>query len=70
VLADKYDSYKVTYTGCHVFNPGRFVGKSMVFSMYTPAEVNSEEWCVSFSYLWVYDEIDVSESVLSLQEEE
>jgi len=42
----------------------------MVFSMYTPAEVNSEEWCVSFSYLWVYDEIDVSESVLSLQEEE
>jgi len=45
VLADKYDSYKVTYTGCHVLNPGSFVGKSLVFSTYTPAEVNSEE-CV------------------------
>ncbi|KAF8195788.1 DNA polymerase alpha/epsilon subunit B-domain-containing protein [Mycena galopus ATCC 62051] len=22
VLADKYDRYKITYTGCHVFNPG------------------------------------------------
>ncbi|KAF8165254.1 epsilon DNA polymerase [Crassisporium funariophilum] len=43
VLADKYDSYKVTYTGCHVFNPGSFIGKSLVFSTYTPAEVNSEE---------------------------
>ncbi|KAF9057656.1 epsilon DNA polymerase [Panaeolus papilionaceus] len=45
VLADKYEGYKVTYAGCHVFNPGRFVGKSLVFSTYTPAEVNSEE-CV------------------------
>ncbi|PPQ77434.1 hypothetical protein CVT25_011016 [Psilocybe cyanescens] len=45
VLADKYDSYKVTYTGCHVFNPGSFIGKSLTFSTYTPAEVNSEE-CV------------------------
>lgn len=44
VLADKYEGYKVTYAGCHVFNPGRFVGKSLVFSTYTPAEVNSEEW--------------------------
>ncbi|CAA7259855.1 unnamed protein product [Cyclocybe aegerita] len=48
VLADKYDSYKVTYTGCHVFNPGRFIGKSLVFSTYTPAEVNSEECVLSF----------------------
>ncbi|KAK7061812.1 DNA polymerase epsilon subunit [Favolaschia claudopus] len=46
VLADKYDRYKVTYTGCHVFNPGSFVGgTSFVFSTYQPAEVNSEE-CV------------------------
>ncbi|KAJ7665519.1 DNA polymerase epsilon, subunit B [Mycena rosella] len=44
VLADKYDRYKITYTGCHVFNPGSFVGKSFVFSTYQPAEVNSEEW--------------------------
>lgn len=43
VLADRYDSYKVTYTGCHVFNPGSFIGKSLSFSTYTPAEVNSEE---------------------------
>ncbi|KAF8897632.1 epsilon DNA polymerase [Infundibulicybe gibba] len=45
VLADKYDRYKITYTGCHVFNPGSFVGNSFVFSAYTPAEINSEE-CV------------------------
>ncbi|KAH9482742.1 DNA polymerase epsilon subunit B [Psilocybe cubensis] len=45
ILADKYDSYKVTYTGCHVFNPGSFIGKSLTLSTYTPAEVNSEE-CV------------------------
>ncbi|KAJ7368403.1 DNA polymerase alpha/epsilon subunit B-domain-containing protein [Mycena albidolilacea] len=45
VLADKYDRYKITYTGCHVFNPGSFVGASYVFSTYQPAEVNSEE-CV------------------------
>jgi len=43
VLADRYDGYKVTYTGCHVFNPGSFIGKSLSFSTYTPAEVNSEE---------------------------
>ncbi|KAJ6539447.1 epsilon DNA polymerase [Mycena capillaripes] len=45
VLADKYDRYKITYTGCHVFNPGSFVGAAFVFSTYQPAEVNSEE-CV------------------------
>lgn len=44
VIADKYDRYKMTYTGCHVFNPGSFVGASFVFSTYQPAEVNSEEW--------------------------
>ncbi|KAJ7228567.1 DNA polymerase alpha/epsilon subunit B-domain-containing protein [Mycena pura] len=45
ILADKYDRYKITYTGCHVFNPGSFVGASFVFSTYQPAELNSEE-CV------------------------
>ncbi|TFK75812.1 epsilon DNA polymerase [Pluteus cervinus] len=46
VLADKYDRFKITYTGCHVFNPGRFVGtSSFTFSAYKPAESNSEE-CV------------------------
>ncbi|TFK43454.1 epsilon DNA polymerase [Crucibulum laeve] len=45
VLADKYDRYKVTYTGCHVFNPGSFIGNSFTFSTYKPSEANSEE-CV------------------------
>ncbi|KAF7301757.1 DNA polymerase epsilon subunit [Mycena indigotica] len=44
ILADKYDRYKITYTGCHVFNPGRFVGAAFVFSTYQPAQMNSEEW--------------------------
>jgi DNA polymerase epsilon subunit 2 len=44
VLADKYDKFKITYTGCHVFNPGSFVGNSFTFSTYKPAEANSEEW--------------------------
>ncbi|KAF7433025.1 DNA-directed DNA polymerase epsilon, subunit B [Pleurotus ostreatus] len=44
VLADKYDRYKVTYTGCHVFNPGSFVRNSFSFWAYKPAECNSEEW--------------------------
>ncbi|KAL0949449.1 hypothetical protein HGRIS_009504 [Hohenbuehelia grisea] len=43
ILADKYDRYKVTYTGCHVFNPGSFLGNSYTFSAFKPAEVNSEE---------------------------
>ncbi|KIJ99373.1 hypothetical protein K443DRAFT_133083 [Laccaria amethystina LaAM-08-1] len=46
ILADKYERYKVTYTSCHVFNPGSFVGGSLVFSTYKPAELNSEEWYV------------------------
>lgn len=45
ILADKYDRFKMTYTGCHVFNPGSFVGQNFVFSAYKPAEANSEE-CV------------------------
>ncbi|KAI0270066.1 DNA polymerase epsilon subunit B [Russula aff. rugulosa BPL654] len=42
VLADKYDSYRMTYEGCHVFNPGRFMGRSLGFSTYTPASRESE----------------------------
>jgi DNA polymerase epsilon subunit 2 len=44
VLADKYDRYKLTYMGCHVFNPGTFSSNKPVFWMYKPAELNSEEW--------------------------
>ncbi|KAF9247304.1 DNA polymerase epsilon, subunit B [Melanogaster broomeanus] len=43
VLADKYEKYKLTYSGCHVFNPGSFLGKSFAFSTYCPAEASSEE---------------------------
>ncbi|OJT04135.1 DNA polymerase epsilon subunit B [Trametes pubescens] len=44
VLADRYDRYQMTYEGCHVFNPGRFVGKTFTFSAYAPARRESEEW--------------------------
>ncbi|TEB35649.1 epsilon DNA polymerase [Coprinellus micaceus] len=43
ILADKYDRYALTYTGCHVFNPGSFVGRNLSWSAYKPAEANSEE---------------------------
>ncbi|KZT12506.1 epsilon DNA polymerase [Laetiporus sulphureus 93-53] len=45
VLADKYDRYQMTYEGCHVFNPGSFIGNSFAFSAYTPSRRESEE-CV------------------------
>ncbi|KAL0572043.1 DNA-directed DNA polymerase epsilon, subunit B [Marasmius crinis-equi] len=46
ILADKYDRFKITYTGCHVFNPGCFMGNNaFTFSTYKPSEINSEE-CV------------------------
>ncbi|EMD40775.1 hypothetical protein CERSUDRAFT_45107 [Gelatoporia subvermispora B] len=48
VLADKSDRFEMTYEGCHVFNPGSFVGKSFAFSAYTPARRESEEWCETF----------------------
>ncbi|KIY67938.1 epsilon DNA polymerase [Cylindrobasidium torrendii FP15055 ss-10] len=48
ILADKYEHYKVTYTGCHVFNPSSFIGGSYTFSTYSPAEVNSEECVLEF----------------------
>src|SRR5258707_1902085 len=53
VLADKYDSYRMTYEGCHVFNPGRFIGRSLGFSTYTPASRESEAWyvCIYLIYL-------------------
>jgi len=43
VLADRYEKYKLTYSGCHVFNPGSFHAKSFAFSTYCPAETSSEE---------------------------
>jgi DNA polymerase epsilon subunit 2 len=50
VLADKYDGYNMTYEGCHVFNPGRFVGSGVLrFSSYVPARRESEPWYVIFS---------------------
>ncbi|ODN74772.1 DNA polymerase epsilon subunit B [Cryptococcus amylolentus CBS 6039] len=48
VLADKYERYDLTYEGCHVFNPGRFVGGvgeegwEFEWSMYYPATGRSE----------------------------
>jgi hypothetical protein len=52
VLADKYDSYRMTYEGCHVFNPGRFMGRSLGFSTYTPASRESEAWYVIYLSLF------------------
>ncbi|CAL1700805.1 unnamed protein product [Somion occarium] len=45
VLADRYDRYQMTYEGCHVFNPGSFIGNSFGFSAYIPSRRESEE-CV------------------------
>jgi DNA polymerase epsilon subunit 2 len=49
VLADKYERYELTYEGCHVFNPGRFVsggggegGGEFEWAMYYPATGRSE----------------------------
>ncbi|THH14637.1 hypothetical protein EW146_g5729 [Bondarzewia mesenterica] len=42
ILADKYESYHMTYEGCHVLNPGSFIGQSFMFSSYTPANRESE----------------------------
>ncbi|KAI0959487.1 hypothetical protein AcW1_004298 [Taiwanofungus camphoratus] len=43
VLADRYDRFQMTYEGCHVFNPGSFIGNSFTFSAYTPSRRESEE---------------------------
>jgi len=42
ILADKYERYDLTYEGCHVFNPGRFVGDAFEWSTYYPATQRSE----------------------------
>ncbi|KAL7417965.1 putative epsilon DNA polymerase [Mrakia frigida] len=42
ILADKYERYELTYEGCHVFNPGRFVGDAFEWSTYYPATQRSE----------------------------
>ncbi|KLO18036.1 epsilon DNA polymerase [Schizopora paradoxa] len=42
ILADKYQSYELTYEGCHVFNPGSFVGNAFEFYTYFPARRRSE----------------------------
>jgi len=57
VLADKYDSYRMTYEGCHVFNPGRFIGRSLGFSTYTPATRESEAWYVFIHFFPLPDSI-------------
>ncbi|KAI0091984.1 epsilon DNA polymerase [Irpex rosettiformis] len=43
VLADKYERYQMTYEGCHVFNPGSFIGNSFGFTAYIPSRRDSEE---------------------------
>ena len=40
----------MTYEGCHVFNPGRFIGRSLGFSTYTPATRESESWYVKYMF--------------------
>lgn len=51
VLADKYERYELTYEGCHVFNPGRFVsagsGGEFEWSVYYPATGRSERSALS-----------------------
>ncbi|KAG0149090.1 hypothetical protein CROQUDRAFT_40505 [Cronartium quercuum f. sp. fusiforme G11] len=44
VLADKYPPYRLTYEGCHVFNPGSFgVGSKAIWANYHLATRTSEE---------------------------
>jgi hypothetical protein len=52
ILADKYERYELTYEGCHVFNPGSFVGTTFGFSTYFPARARSEASCVVFSLVF------------------
>ncbi|CED83236.1 epsilon dna polymerase [Phaffia rhodozyma] len=42
ILADKYERYELTYEGCHVFNPGSFIGNSFEWSTYYPSTQRSE----------------------------
>lgn len=51
ILADKYERYDLTYEGCHVFNPGSFVGNSFEWSVYYPATGRSESrWVLASVY--------------------
>ncbi|KZO94865.1 DNA polymerase epsilon subunit B [Calocera viscosa TUFC12733] len=43
ILADKHERYEETYEGCHIFNPGSFIGNSFGFSTYFPYNGRSEE---------------------------
>ncbi len=51
VLADKYERYELTYEGCHVLNPGRFVcagsGGEFEWSVYYPHLKRSERSALS-----------------------
>jgi DNA polymerase epsilon subunit 2 len=49
ILADKYERYELTYEGCHVFNPGRFVGGGGEFEwgMFYPSTGRSERSALS-----------------------
>lgn len=49
ILADKYERYELTYEGCHVFNPGSFIGNSFEWSTYFPSTQRSERRCVPAS---------------------
>lgn len=42
ILADKYEAYELTYEGCHVFNPGSFVGNAYGFYTYLPSKRRAE----------------------------
>ncbi|KAF8324081.1 hypothetical protein DL93DRAFT_95420 [Clavulina sp. PMI_390] len=42
ILADSYERFELTYEGCHVFNPGNFVGNEFGFSTYFPNTGRSE----------------------------
>lgn len=42
ILADKYERFDLTYEGCHVFNPGSFVGNHFEWSVYYPSTGRSE----------------------------
>ncbi|KZV71534.1 epsilon DNA polymerase [Peniophora sp. CONT] len=50
VLADKYESYRMTYEGCHVLNPGSFIGHTFQWAAYTPATRESEACVVDIDF--------------------
>ncbi|GHJ86100.1 hypothetical protein NliqN6_2502 [Naganishia liquefaciens] len=50
ILADKHERYDLTYEGCHVFNPGSFVGNHFEWSVYHPSTGRSESSALPESY--------------------